>query len=58
MKKSEQIGIHVTLQMKKRLDKVATFEGVDLPELIRSWIREKLAAYRIPKSYNQLKKEP
>ena len=43
--------------MKERLEKVADFEGVGLPELVRGWIRSELAAYKIPKSFRQLKEE-
>lgn len=56
-KKLEQINVKVTPEMKERLEKVADVEGVGLPELVRGWIRAELAAYKIPKSFRQLKEE-
>ena len=55
MKKTEQINVHVTLDMRRRLERVASLEGADIPELIRGWIREKLAAYKIPKIFREPK---
>lgn len=57
MKKTEQINVHVTVDMRRRLEKVAGLEGVDLPELIRGWIREKLATYKVPKIFRGPKAE-
>ena len=54
-KKTYQINVKVTPEMRERLEKVARFEGVGVPELVRGWIRAELAAYKIPKSFRELK---
>lgn len=56
-KKLEQINLKVTIGMKRRLEEVATFEGIGVPELIRSLIREELRTYKIPKRWKEAKKE-
>jgi len=54
-KKLEQINVKVTREMKKRLEIIAKFEGVGIPELVRGWIRAKIAAYKIPKIWRDIK---
>lgn len=53
-KKTEQINLKVTYPMRAQLEAVCKYEGVDLAELIRGWIREKLREYKRQKTTKEL----
>jgi len=57
MKKSEQIGVRVTLEMAQDLEIISRVEGVDKPELIRGWIRDQIGGYQKDKRYLKAKEE-
>ena len=54
-KKIEQINVKITFEMKERLESIGKLEGVGVPELVRGWIRDRIAGYKIPKSFRELK---
>ena len=45
-KKTEQIGVRVTSEMALDLEVIAQVEGVDKPELVRGWIRDRIKEYQ------------
>ena len=56
-KKTEQIGVRVTSEMDRDLDIISQVEGVDKPELIRGWIRDRIGGYQRDKRYIKKKEE-
>lgn len=56
-KKTEQIGVRVTPEMAQDLDLISQVEGVDKPELIRGWIRDRIGGYQRDKRYLAKKEE-
>ena len=53
-KKTEQINLKVTYPMRAQLVAVCKYEGVDMAELVRGWIREKLREYKKQKTTKEL----
>ena len=51
VKKTEQIGVRVTPEMDLDLEIISQVEGVDKPELIRGWIRDRIGGYQRDKRY-------
>lgn len=60
-KKLDQINLKVTFGMRRQLEAVCKYEGVGMAELIRGWIRDRLAVYKQAKGtkdiFEELKRE-
>lgn len=56
-KKTEQINLRLTHRIKQQLETICKYEGVDMAELIRGWIRDRLAEYRRARSTKEILQE-
>ena len=46
VKKNEQLNLRITSEMVEDLEDISSFLSVGIPELIRSWISNKINEYR------------
>jgi len=54
--KTEQINLKITWETRQQLEAICRYEGVGMAELIRGWIRDRLAEYKKAKSTKDLLK--
>lgn len=57
-KKTQQINLKVTYQMRQQLETICKYEGVGMAELLRGWIRDRLAVYKKAKTTKEIFEEP
>lgn len=50
-KKSYPLGVRIEHSILEDLELISQIEGVGIPELIRGWIREKIAGYQRDRRY-------
>jgi len=53
-KKTQQINLKVTYKMREQLETLCKYEGVGMAELLRGWIRDRLASYKKAKTTKEI----
>ena len=56
-KKTDQLNIRVEAEMLWELELIARVEKAGIPELVRSWIRDKIREYQKDPRYRKLEAE-
>jgi len=51
MKKSQQLNVRLEVSMMTDLELISEVEGVGMAELVRGWIRERIAGYQKDRRY-------
>lgn len=52
-KLSEQLNIRIPDEMLTDLETIAEYEHSKVPELVRSWVRDKISEYRKDKRFRE-----
>ena len=56
-KKTDQLNVRVEAEMLWELELIARVEKAGIPELVRSWIRDKIREYQKDPRYRKLEAE-
>ena len=56
-KKTDQLNVRVESEMLRDLETIARVEKAGIPELVRSWIREKIREYQKDPRYRKMEAE-
>jgi metal-responsive CopG/Arc/MetJ family transcriptional regulator len=56
-KLSEQLNVRIPMELLSELEDITKYESSKVPELIRSWIRDKVGEYRRDRRFEEWKRK-
>lgn len=54
-KQTDQLNVRISSDLLEDLKAIGRYEGVKVPELVRSWIRDRIREYRKDKRFEEWK---